>query len=266
MKSRICRTLTIPLCAMLCSTFSGIAQDQPAAGQWISLFNGKDLTGWTPKFRGCDLGENFNNTYRVEDGVIKVRYDKYGKFDNRFGHLFYATPFSNYLIRFEYRFVSEQCPGGPGWAIRNSGVMIHCQPPATMRREQEFPVSVEVQVLGGNGRDARTTGNVCTPGTLISRGGKVITAHCIDSTSKTFHGDQWVTLEVAVHGGDAITNKINGTPVFTFEKPELDPGDADASKMIAERGGKTVLRGGYISLQAESHPCEFRKIDLLPLE
>jgi hypothetical protein len=144
--------------------------------------------------------------------------------------------------------------------------MIHCQPPATMRREQEFPVSVEVQVLGGNGRDARTTGNVCTPGTLISRGGQVITAHCIESTSKTFHGDQWVTLEVAVHGGGAITNKINGTPVFTFEKPELDPGDADARKMIAERGGKAVLRGGYISLQAESHPCEFRKIELLPLE
>lgn len=251
--------------ALLLSAFSATAQDKPTAGQWISLFNGKDLAGWTPKFRGCDLGENFNDTYRVEDGVIKVRYDKYTKFDTRFGHLFYRTPYSNYIVRCEYRFVGNQCPGGPGWAFRNSGLMIHCQPPETMRKEQEFPVSIEVQMLGGNGKDARPTGNVCTPGTLISMKGNVIKAHCINSTSKTFHGDQWVTLEVEVHGAGALINKINGETVFTYEKPELDPGDGDAKKIIAERGGNTALGGGYLSLQAESHPCEFRKIELLPL-
>jgi len=252
--------------AILLSALTATAQDQPRAGRWISLFNGKDLTGWTPKFRGCELGENFNDTYRVSDGAIQVRYDKYSKFDTRFGHLFYQTPYSNYVIRCEYRFVGNQCPGGPGWAFRNSGIMIHCQPPATMRKEQEFPVSIEVQMLGGNGKDARPTGNVCTPGTLISMGGNVIKAHCINSTSKTFHGDQWVILEVEVHGAGAIINKVNGEVVFTYEKPELDPGDGDAKKIIAERGGRTALEGGYISLQAESHPCEFRKIELLPLD
>lgn len=252
--------------ATLLTALSMMAQTKPATGQWISLFNGKDLAGWTPKFRGCDLGENFKDTYRVEDGVIKVRYDKYEKFDNRFGHLFYQTPYSNYVIRFEYRFVGNQCPGGPGWALRNSGVMIHCQPPQSMRKEQEFPVSIEVQILGGNGKDARTTGNVCTPGTVFSMGGRVIKDHCMSSTSKTFHGDQWVTLEVTVHGGGMITNKINGETVFTYEKPTLDSGDADAKNLIAERRGDALLTGGYLSLQAESHPCEFRKIELLPLD
>jgi hypothetical protein len=252
-------------CALVLSTLSVLAQAPPATGPWLSLFNGQDLTGWTPKFRGCELGENFNNTYRVEGGILKVGYDKYDKFDTRYGHLFYKAPYSNYVFRCEYRFVGTQCPGGAGWAFRNSGVMVHCQPPATMRKEQEFPVSIEVQILGGNGKDPRTTGNVCTPGTVVSMAGKVIHDHCIDSTSPTLHGDQWVTLEVEVHGHGALINKINGTPVFLCEQPALDPADADAKKIIAARGGNTALNGGYISLQAESHPCEFRKLELRPL-
>ncbi len=114
----------------------------------------------------------------------------------KFGHLFYKTPFSHYRLRIEYRFVGDQCPGGPSWAFRNSGVMIHGQPPESMRKDQEFPVSIEVQFLGGNGRDKRPTANVCTPGTNIVMGGKLITQHCTDSKAKTYHGDQWVTVEV----------------------------------------------------------------------
>ncbi len=47
-------------------------------GEWIQLFNGKDLTGWTPKIAGYEAGVNFANTFRVEDGMIRVRYDGYG--------------------------------------------------------------------------------------------------------------------------------------------------------------------------------------------
>ncbi len=230
----------------------------------MSLFNGKDLKGWTPKIRGHESGDNFGNTFRVENGVLKVVYDQYPRFNDQFGHLFFERKYSHYRLRIEYRFVGNQCPGGPGWAIRNSGVMIHCQSPDTMRKEQDFPVSIEVQFLGGNGKDKRPTGNVCTPGTNIVMKDTLITEHCIDSRSKTFHGDEWVTAEVEVHGDKLIKHKIDGETVLEYEQPQLDDRDPDARRLI--RNGDKALREGYISLQSESHPIEFRKVEILPLK
>lgn len=232
---------------------------------WIALFNRKNLDGWVPKITGHPLGENYAHTFRVEDGVLKVRYDQYpGKFDGQFGHLFYKTPYSKYRLRIEYRFVGEQCPGGPSWAVRNSGAMVHGQAPETMRLDQDFPVSIEVQLLGGNGKDQRPTGNVCTPGTNIVMGGKLITRHCTDSTSKTYHGDQWVTIEAEVRGAGTIKHIVNGETVLEYEKPQLDENDKDARPLI--KNGKLLLEGGTISLQSESHPVDFRKVELLPLD
>lgn len=231
--------------------------------KWIQLFNGKNLDGWTPKIAKYDLGVNFGNTFRVEDGVMKMAFDQYDKFDDRFGHIFYKEKFSNYRLRAEYRFTGEQTPGGPGWAYRNSGLMLHCQPPATMTKDQSFPVCIEVQLLGGNGKEDRSTGNLCTPGTHVVIDGKLVKDHCISSTSKTFHGDQWVTVEVEVHGNGVIRHFINGEQVLEYSQPQLDESDADAKRMKNELG--VMLQEGYIALQAESHPVEFRKVELFPL-
>ena len=233
-------------------------------GEWIQLFNGKNLEGWTPKIRGYAAGENFGNTFRVEDGVLKVGYDQYDKFDEKFGHLFYKDTFSHYLLRAEYRFTGEQCPGGPGWAIRNSGLMIHGQSPESMAKDQKFPVSIEVQLLGGSGSGKRPTANLCTPGTNVVMEGKLIKRHCTSSRSKTYHGDQWVTVEVEVHGSGTITHKVGGETVLSYTKPQLDPTDPDAKKIIV--GDKLLLEGGTISLQSESHPVEFRKVELKVLK
>lgn len=233
--------------------------------EWTPLFNGKDLTGWTPKIVGHPLGENWNDTFRVENGAIVVRYDKYEKFDNRFGHLFYKEPFSHYLLRIEYRFVGEQCPGGPGWAWRNSGVMIHGQPAETMRRDQDFPICIEVQFLGGRGDGKpRPTANLCTPGTNVVMNGKLETAHCVSSSSKTIDGDQWVRVEVEVHGDGVIRHKVNGETVLTYEKPQIGGGNVSNYDPVVKKDGQ-LLAGGSISLQAESHPVEFRKVELLNL-
>lgn len=242
------------------------AREKSAASQtgWIALFNGKDLEGWIPKIKGYPAGENYADTFRVENGVLEVSYDKYKKFDGKFGHLFYKTPYSHYRLRVEYRFVGEQCPGGPSWAFRNSGAMIHGQTAESMRLDQDFPVSIEVQFLGGNGRNKRPTANVCTPGTHIVMGGKLITRHCTDSASKTYHGDQWVTVEVEVHGNGAIKHIVDGQTVIEYEKPQLDENDADGKKLI--KGGDKMLTVGTISLQSESHPIEFRKVEILPLD
>lgn len=229
-------------------------------GTWTSLFNGKDLTGWSPKIRGCKAGENFQNTFRVENGVIKVDYSGYKEWDNRFGHLFYEKKFSNYRLRLEYRFTGDQLTGGPGWAFRNSGVMIHSESPEQMELEQLFPTSLEVQLLGGTGKGERTTGNLCTPGTHVEYAGKLDTRHCISSTSKTFNGDQWVTLEVEVHGNRLIRHLINGEEVISYGKPQFG-GDAHAEALAAAAGDKMISEG-YFCLQSESHPVEFRKIEI----
>jgi hypothetical protein len=257
------RTLVVAL-IVLCGGLEAVAQEKAGSGNWVSLFNGKDLEGWTPKITGYDLGVNYGNTFRVEDGVLKVAYDQYPRFNGKFGHLFSKRKYGNYRLRIEYRFVGDQAPGGPSWALRNSGVMIHCQAPETMRKDQEFPVSVEVQFLGGDGKNPRHTGNVCTPGTHIVMNEKLITQHCNDSTSKTYHGDQWVTAEVEVHGDGTIKHLVDGATVIQYEKPQLDEKDADARKLIKD--GNKLIREGYIALQAESHPIEFRKVEILELD
>jgi hypothetical protein len=249
-----------------CLAFMPTVGAQEVEEGWISLFNGADLDGWTPKIAGYPLGENHADTFRVEDGVIKVSYDGYEGFGNRFGHLFYKEPFSHYRLRVEYRFVGEQCAEGAGWAWRNSGVMLHCQAPESMRQDQSFPVSIEVQLLGGNGTDERSTANLCTPGTNVVMAGELFTPHCVNSASKTYHGDEWVTVELEVHGSGVIKHLIGEDIVLSYEQPQLDPNDGDAKALIDAAGGEKLLTGGYISLQSESHPVEFRKVELLPLE
>ncbi len=232
--------------------------------KWMPLFNGKDLTGWKAKIKGYELGDNYRNTFRVENGILKAAYDGYDRFDGRFGHLFYKTPFSHYVLRVEYRFVGQQVPGGPGWALRNSGIMIHGQSPESMRKDQDFPVSIEVQLLGGSGSGQRPTANVCTPGTHIVMDGKLITRHCNSSRSKTYHGDQWVTVEVEVHGSKLVKHIIDGETVLEYTEPQLDEKDADARTLTS--GNDRLLRAGTISLQSESHPVEFRRVELRKLE
>ncbi len=257
-------TLALTLCLLLAASLAVAGEDEKPGENWVSLFNGKNLEGWIPKIAKHECGENFANTFRVEDGVLKVGYDGYDTFDNQFGHLFYKDTFSNYRLRVEYRFVGEQAPGGAGWALRNSGVMIHGQSPQSMGKGQSFPVSIEVQLLGGDGTNERTTGNLCTPGTHIVMDGKLEKKHCINSSSKTCHGEQWVTAEVEVRG-NTIKHIINGETVLTYTDPQLDDGDADAQKLLEAGQGK-MLTGGTISLQSESHPIEFRKVEILKLE
>ena len=230
-------------------------------GKWESLFNGKDLSGWTPKIRGCKAGENFKNTFRVKDGVIRVDYSDYeDKWDSRFGHLFYKNKYSNYRLRLEYRFTGDQIKGGPGWAFRNSGIMVHSESPETMELEQDFPTSLEVQILGGTGSGERTTGNLCTPGTHVEMDGKLITAHCITSKSKTFNGDQWVKIEIEVHGNKLIRHLINGEEVISYNKPQY--GGDKHSEALAAAAGDKMISEGFFCLQSESHPVEFRNIEI----
>jgi len=233
---------------------------------WVVMFNGKDLKGWTPKIAKHEYGENFGNTFRVEDGLLKVRYDKYKSFDGQFGHLFYKEPYSYYRLVVEYRFVGDQAPGNPGaWAFRNSGAMLHSPDPRTMPRDQTFPISIEAQFLGGRSDGkARPTVNMCSPGTEVVYQGTIYKDHCLNSTSPTFDGEQWVRAEMVVHGSGTITHYANGQKVLEYSMPQFGGGVVDNYDATTKLDGQLMDRG-YISLQSESHPIDFRKVELLNL-
>lgn len=256
--------LIMRLLIAVCLLFAFCSNHSSKVPEWIQLFNGKDLNDWKPKITGYALNDNYGGTFGVENGVMKVKYDAYPSFDNKFGHIFYKKKFSYYLLGIEYRFTGEQCKNGPGWALRNSGVMLHCQPPETMLQKQDFPISIEAQFLGGNGKDERTTANLCTPGTNVEMNGKLFTPHCISSKSKTYHGDQWVRVEILVLGDSIIKHIIDKKIVLEYAKPQIGGGNVNNHDPAVKEDGM-LLKEGYIALQSESHPIEFRKVELVDL-
>jgi len=244
---------------------ASIPKMDPNKEEWKDIFNGKDLSGWDIKIRGHELNDNFKNTFLVRDGALTVDYSEYESYDETFGHLFYEEPYSYYKIHAEYRFVGEQANEGPGWAIRNNGLMLHSQSAASMGLDQDFPISIEVQLLGGTGSGNRSTANLCTPGTNVVMQGGLFEQHCVNSTSETYHGDQWVSVDVVVLGDSLFTHIVEGKEVLSYTLPQIGGGSVsghDPSLMVE---GK-LLSEGFIAIQGESHPTEFRKIQVLNLE
>ncbi|MDD4646160.1 MAG: DUF1080 domain-containing protein [Bacteroidales bacterium] len=251
--------------ALFLVCLTGCGKNDPDREDWIQLFNGKNLKGWDIKIAGSPLNVNYKNTFRVKNGVLQANYDEYQKFNGEYAHLFYKEKFSYYKIRVQYRFTGKQTPGGAGWAYRNSGIMLHGQSAASMKTDQLFPTSIEFQLLGGSGTGERPTGNLCTPGTNVVMHDSLYTPHSFNSSSKTYNGDQWVEAEAIVLGDSLITHLINEDTVLTYAKPQLDPREATYHEMLTQFGGN-LLTEGYISLQGESNPVEFRKVELLKLK
>lgn len=256
MKMRLAALLVLGLAS------AAVAADAP--GKWIPMFNGKDLTGWTPKFTGSPAGENVLDTFRVQDGVLTVSYDRYDELRGRFGHLFYERKLSHYRIRLEYRFTGQQVAGSPTWALMNSGIMLHSEPPSSMRLDQAFPVSIEAQFLGDDGTGKRTTGNLCSPGTNVEIAGKLVTEHCPQTSTVAVPPGEWTRFEVEVRGNRLIRHLVNGVVTAEYTKPQYDPTDADGKRVMGT--GALELADGYVALQAESHPVQFRHIELLVLD
>jgi len=234
--------------------------------EWQTLFNGKNLDGWIMKFHHHDLGDNYANTFSVKDGKILVNYDGYKEFNNRYGHLFYKTPFSSYHLKFEYRFTDQWMKDAPSYTYRNSGVMFHSQNPKTILKEQDWPISVEYQILAGAGDgQPRPTGNMCSPGTEVFFEGEMDPHHCINSSSKTYEWDEWVNGELIVYKDSLIIHIVNGETVLQYTKPQIGGGVANGFDP-AIKVDKKPLTEGYIGLQAEGQGIEFREIKIKKLD
>lgn len=255
------RLVFIILLAAACASTKHDSDDQ-----WIPLFNGSDLQDWIVKVHHHDAGVNFGNTFRAEDGMIKVRYDAYGDFNDQFAHLYYKQPFSRFHLRLEYRFTGELQQGAPSYTLLNSGVMFHSQDPRSMPKEQNWPISVEMQFLAGLGDGKpRPTGNMCSPGTEIVYEGKMYDGHCLNSSSKTYDRNEWVKAELIVLGDSLITHIINGDTVLQYSKPTMGGGVVQGYDSTLWRPGM-ALKSGFIALQSEGQPIDFRNIELKDLE
>lgn len=263
---RLPKLPAIYLFLMLAIVFSGCKQStiDPNKEEWISLFDGSNIDNWTPKFKGSELGVNYKNRFRVKDSLLSVRYAAIDTFNEDFGHLYYKDKFSHYKLRAKYRFVGEQQTGGPGWAIRNNGLMLHCQEPSTIGLDQDFPISLELQLLGGDGVHKRTNANLCTPGTNVILNDSLFKPHCVNSTSKTYPGDQWVEVEALVLGDSLIQHILENKVVMEYRKPTIGGGAISGYKESAYREGAPI-KEGYISIQAETAPIDFKSIELLNL-
>lgn len=254
------------LAGSLVTACGGAAEVGPGPDDWIDLFNGRDLSGWTVKIAGHEVGDNYARTFRVEDGVLEVRYDGYDDFGGRFGHLYHDRPFSHYRLAFEYRFVGELHPGAPDYARLNSGVMFHSQDPRTMPVDQDWPISVELQLLAGLGDgQPRPTGNMCSPGTTVVYRGERTEAHCIESTSGTYPPGRWVRAELVVLGDSLVTHIIEGDTVLQYTRPAIGGGVVSGYDPAVKVDG-TPLTGGLIALQSEGQPVDFRNVRLLNLQ
>lgn len=253
------------LCFVLLILFFGCAKKQEPSSEWTSLFNGKDINDWVVKIHHHEVGQNFGNTFRVEDGIIKVRYDQYGEFNDQFAHLYYKEPFSSFHLSLEYRFTGSLQQGAPDYTILNSGVMFHSQDPRSMPKEQNWPISVEMQFLAdlGDG-NPRPTGNMCSPGTDIVYQGKLYDGHCLNSTSKTYPAEQWVHAELVVYGDSLIYHIIEGDTVLEYSKPTMGGGVVDGYDSTLWKPG-TPLKSGYIALQSEGQPIDFRNVKIRKL-
>lgn len=249
------------LCALSCHSKYSLQTSE----NWVSLFNGRDIHDWIVKIHHHEAGENFGNTFRVEDNMIKVRYDQYDDFNEQFGHLYYKTPFSYFHLKLQYRFVGQWIKTAPSYTVRNSGVMFHSQDPRSMPKEQDWPISVEMQFLGGLGDGKpRPTGNMCSPGTEVVQQGTIVPSHCINSSSKTYDGEQWVNAELIVLGDSLITHIINADTVLQYSKPQIGGGVVNRFDPKVKTDGK-ILSSGFIALQSEGQEIDFREMWIMDL-
>jgi hypothetical protein len=233
---------------------------------WLVLFNGKDLEGWTPKFYHHEVGDNYANTFRVVDGNIQVSYDDYTEFGERYGHLFYKEPFSSFHLKFEYRFTDQWMEEAPSFTYRNSGVMFHSQDPQTILKEQNWPISVEYQMLAEEeAGEPRPTGTMCSPGTDVFYQGELDPRHCISSSSETYQWDQWVKADLIVYRDSLVIHMVNGDTVLVYSNPQIGGEVVDGFDPAIKQDG-TPLTSGYIGLQAEGQGVVFRNLKLRNLE
>lgn len=223
---------------------------------WVNLFNGKDLTGWVPLIHKSKVGENYMDTFRADsvNKVIRIAYDKYPNqsFDGRIGNLYYNKRLTNYRVRVTYRFIEPQAKNPVSWGRNNSALMIFAVDPYTITGDPQLPPMIELQLLGSPSAGGTTSPNYCDLGGMSMQ---QHSARCGNNGSGKAPNpaNQWTTVEAEVH--------VTGvTKVF-----QLPDTTNPAQTMSGPRYMNQAVTGGFVALQSESQPIEFKDILLKEL-
>ena len=229
-------------------------------GETLSLFNGKDLTGWTLDTPDRDEMTE-EQEVEIKDGIMTfdtrkvewwtanppsfmVRDGLLISMGRPLGHLITEEEFENYKLVVEYKFTKR-----PG----NCGVLVHASTPRYLY--DMFPKSVEVQMQHGNAGDFWCIGeNIEVPNMeerrprrdeTVKYGGEEGDARRIaklaDAESPV---GEWNTMEIECKGDEVIVH-VNGT--------------------LVNHGTNMTTTSGKIALQAEGVEVAFRKVELTPL-
>jgi hypothetical protein len=247
---RITLGMVVPLSVVLSSSPSAtLDRDAPAVqtpaapaeatspAAVVSLFNGKDLSGWKPDVPARDRDPNGPPSFVVRDGKLV----SLGKPE---GHLVSDGRFRDYRLELEYRF-----SGKPG----NCGVLIHASKPRALYKM--FPQSIEVQMMSGNAGDF-----------WVIR--EDITTKDMDKRRPRAPGEKWGSTE-----GDArrILNLTEGSekPVGEWNNMVVEARGRTIKVWVngdfVNEGFDATVDQGRIALQAEGAEVEFRKVQIGPL-
>ncbi len=289
----------LTLAAALTTVFAG-----PNDSNWIQMLRKGDtkLSDWTPKIQGHAAGENPYNSFsygETSDGQPRLivtdtvsNTSSYG-----YGHLFYKTAYSDYIVRAKYHFpTKESFAGGAGsWTIQNNGLMLHCQSAASMDKGQDYPKSIENQLIGywsyGDGSPPNTTtSNLCLVNTSVNYHGQWYSDgtghHC---TQSKFHSLAYDSSTTPAKGANstnatwpgkdiweyAMDRVIDSTSMTFYMRSRPDTAWDSVLGVTQIRlgltntssgpGSTTALGSGYISIQMEGTSTEFASIEVLNL-
>ena len=197
-----------------------------------SLFNGKDLTGWSMDIPAHDKKPELPKSFIVRDGMLV----SLGK---PFGHLLTEKEYENYRLIAEYRFA-----GKPG----NCGVLVHA---STLRNLYKmYPQSIEVQMNHTHAGDFWCiVENIEVPNMVKRRGAK----------------EKWGITEGKARRILNLTDSSE-KPVGEWNRMKIeclgDEVKVWVNDELLNHGHSCTAKKGKLAIQAEGSEVEFRRLDL----
>jgi len=197
-----------------------------------SLFNGKDLSGWSMDIPAHDKKPELPKSFIVRDGMLV----SLGK---PFGHLLTDKEYENYRLIAEYRFA-----GKPG----NCGILVHASKLRNLYKM--YPKSIEVQMNHTHAGDFWCiVEDIKVPDMIKRRGAK----------------EKWGITEGKAR---RILNLTDGSekPVGEWNRMKIeclgDEVKVWVNGNLVNHGYSCTAKKGKLSIQAEGSEVEFRRLDL----
>lgn len=201
----------------------------------ISLFNGKDLTGWHVDIPAADQKPDIKPTFVVRDGNLV-------SLGSPQGHIITDARYQNYRLEVEYRFAAK-----PG----NCGVLVHASTPRSLYKM--FPMSIEAQMNHKHAGDFWCIVEDITVPDMVKRRGPKEKWGIVEGKARRILN--------LTDDSEKPLGEWNNYVIECFE----DSVKVWVNGDLVNFGTKCTARSGQIALQAEGAEVEFRQLILSPI-